>query len=89
MMLTLEGVKPKGSLEHEVGCGTRQWPRNIELPASLSESCASDEVSAASSYQPVNHTNSFSIVAGILFLASPLIQAISNIQLKYFHRSML
>lgn len=68
MVLTLEGEKPKGSLGHEVGCGTRQWPRNIELPASLSESCAASGEPAASSYQPENHTASFSIVAGTLFL---------------------
>uniref|UniRef100_A0A0A9CXS1 Uncharacterized protein n=1 Tax=Arundo donax TaxID=35708 RepID=A0A0A9CXS1_ARUDO len=52
MVLTLEDEKPKGSLGHEGGCGTRQWPRNIELPAEPSESGASDGVSAVSSYQP-------------------------------------
>jgi hypothetical protein len=64
MVLTLEVEKPKGSLGHRVGCGTPQWPRNIELLASLSESCASDEESAASSDQPGNRRTSFSIVAG-------------------------
>ena len=29
MMLTLEVEKPRGSLGHEDGCDTRQWPRNI------------------------------------------------------------
>jgi hypothetical protein len=60
MMLTLEAEKPRGSLRHEGGCGTPRWPRNIELPVELSESCASDEESVASSYQPENYTCIFS-----------------------------
>ena len=53
-MLTLEVEKPRGSLRHEGGCGTRQLLGNIELPAELSEYGASDEESVASSYQPEN-----------------------------------
>jgi len=60
MVLTLEAEKPRGSLRHGGGCGTRQWPRNIAPPDELSESGASDEESAASSYQPGNYTSSFS-----------------------------
>jgi hypothetical protein len=52
MVLTLEAEKPRGSLGRAAGSGTRRWPGNSELPAELSESGASDEESAASSYQP-------------------------------------
>lgn len=52
MVLTLEAEKPRGSLGRAAGSGTRRWQGNSELPAELSESGASDEESAASSYQP-------------------------------------
>ena len=60
MVLTLGAEKPRGSLRRGGDCDTPQWPRNIELPAELSEYGASDEESAASSYQPGNYTSSFS-----------------------------